>query len=105
MGERAHRLVPTRASLALPRRDDEGSLNDTSASRGPDSCDLGPRCGAELGEDVADVAVGGAFGDDEAFCNLTIRQAFGDQASHLPLASAQRSGIRWGRLRSNPRGA
>ena len=51
--------------------------------------DLAPGGEAELGEDVLDVVLRGAFGEHQPLGDLPVRQAFGDQRGHLGLARAQ----------------
>src|SRR5690349_23895553 len=51
--------------------------------------DLAAGAEAELGQDVLDVVLGGAFGDHEPLRDLAVGQAVGDEAGDLVLAAAQ----------------
>src|ERR1700684_444164 len=52
--------------------------------------ELGPRGEAQLGEDVLDVRVDRALGEEEPPGDLPVAEAVGDQAGDLPLAPGER---------------
>src|SRR5690349_24608592 len=54
--------------------------------------DLAAGAEAELGQDVLDVVLRGAFGDDESPRDLAVRHALGDQRRDLVFTAAQFDG-------------
>lgn len=55
---------------------------------------LGAAVDGELAEDIIDVGLYGAHGDDELTCDLHIRPARGEKVKHLKLSRTQRLGQR-----------
>jgi hypothetical protein len=56
-------------------------------------CDLAAVLEAELGEDVLDVVLCGAFRDVEEVGDLAVGEAAGDQLGDLAFASGQAAGL------------
>src|SRR5262252_10905282 len=52
---------------------------------------LGAVAEVELGQDPADVGLGGLLGDDQRVADLGIGQTVGDQPQHLGLARSERA--------------
>src|SRR5438477_608558 len=75
------RLCSCRARSA--RRDEAGFVGEDDG--------LGAVAKIELGQDPADVSLGGLFGDDKGAADLGVGQAVGDQPQYLGLPLGERS--------------
>src|SRR5207244_3053660 len=75
--DRAH--DPGRMTRARPAHAGASRRQPLLTRRCQPGGDLGPRAEAELVQDAADVAVGGALGYEQAHADLLVGQAVGDQ--------------------------
>lgn len=60
---------------------------------GADDC-LGAVAGVDLGEEVVDVALDGAFGDDESLGDLAVGKTGGDEGEHFGFSGGEPIGER-----------
>src|SRR5205807_320133 len=62
---------------------------DLAGTPGHVRCQLHPRADAELGEDVGEVGLHGAAGDEEARSDLGVGEPLGGEPYHLALGGGQ----------------
>src|SRR6266404_4013182 len=79
--------VEYRRCMEVVGDNSESELDYSAAQRQGDG--VGPVVGAQLGQDVPDVCLGGSFVDLEPGCDRTVGIAGGDESQDLDLADSQ----------------